>query len=83
VRTIKLPASTPDTFDRALAKAQTEIAGAEARAAVHGGEWMVLEGLARRYATRARLTGLFDDYARAQATWTGRSRSPGPGPGRT
>lgn len=68
VRQVKAPDDTPRTYDQALARAQDEVANAEARAAQHPGEWTILESLARRYAARARLTGSFDDYAAAQRT---------------
>jgi tetratricopeptide (TPR) repeat protein len=67
-RTIQIPADAPRTFDQALARAERDLANAQARAAQHPGEWVMLEGLARRYVARARLTGSYDDYAAAQAT---------------
>lgn len=66
VRQVKLPDSTPRTFDDALARAETDLAAARRRVAEHPDEWVFYEGLSRRYATRARLTGSFDDYAAAQ-----------------
>ncbi|MBX3485806.1 tetratricopeptide repeat protein [Phenylobacterium sp.] len=67
LRTMKLPDDAPRTFDDALARADAGLAAAKARVAEHPGEWVFLEGLSRRWSTRARLTGSFDDYAAAQA----------------
>lgn len=64
---VRLPDGTPRTFADALARADESLAAAKARVAEHPGEWVFLEGLSRRYSTKARLTGSFDDYAAAQA----------------
>lgn len=68
VRHVRLPPDAPRTYDQTLAKLDGDIARARLRAAAHANEWTVLEALARRYAARARLTGSFDDHARAQST---------------
>ena len=68
VRPVRLPADAPRSFAEALAQIDREIGYAQARADQHADEWMVLESLARRQAARAKLTGDFEDYARAQAT---------------
>jgi tetratricopeptide (TPR) repeat protein len=68
VRQAQPPADTPRTYAQALARADREVAYGQARAAGREDQWLVLEGLARRQAARARLTGSFDDYAAAQAT---------------
>jgi tetratricopeptide (TPR) repeat protein len=62
-----LPEGVARSYAQALAQADAEVAGAQALAAGRTSEWLVLEGLARRLAARARLTGSFDDYAAAQA----------------
>jgi tetratricopeptide (TPR) repeat protein len=67
LRPMKLPDDAPRTFADALARADAGLAAAKARVAEHPGEWVFLEGLSRRWSTRARLTGSFDDYAAAQA----------------
>src|SRR6185436_12474001 len=58
-----LPEAVPRTYAQALADADRDVASAEVRAAQHPDEWTILESLSRRYSTRARLTGSFDDYA--------------------
>jgi tetratricopeptide (TPR) repeat protein len=68
VRHVQPPADLPDTYAEALARAELDLANAEARAARHPDEWAVLESLAGRQASHARLTGAFEDYAAAQAT---------------
>ena len=67
LRPVKLPDTAPRTFAAALARADADLAAAQARVAEHPGEWVFLEGLSRRWSTRARLTGAFEDYAAAQA----------------
>jgi tetratricopeptide (TPR) repeat protein len=68
------PASESLTFNRdasdfeaALAKLDQEIAATRKRAAAQTNSWMVLEKVANLYMSRARLSGSYDDYAKAQA----------------
>jgi tetratricopeptide (TPR) repeat protein len=67
LRQMKLPDATPRSFGAALGRANIDLAAAQRRVGEHPGEWVFLEALSRRYSTRARLTGSFDDYAAAQA----------------
>jgi tetratricopeptide (TPR) repeat protein len=53
-------------FEAALAKLDAEIAGTTKRAAAQANSWMVLEKVAKLYMSRARLSGSYDDYAKAQ-----------------
>src|SRR5688572_11811472 len=67
-RSFKLPDGYPDTYGEALARANQEVADYVDRAASAPDQWLMLEALARRQATKARLTGDFADYAAARAT---------------
>ncbi|KIG14912.1 hypothetical protein DB30_06214 [Enhygromyxa salina] len=55
------------SFDAALAELDKNITATAERAAKQTDSWLVLEKLAGLYMSRARLSGSYDDYAKAQA----------------
>lgn len=67
VRQVKTPDATPANLAEALALADAGVAAARTQVASRPDDWVFHEALSRRHATRARLTGAFEDYAAAQA----------------
>ena len=55
-----------EAFDAALAAIDEQIAKAEARAKAHPDDWLVLEKIAGLWLRRARLSGDYDNYSKAE-----------------
>jgi tetratricopeptide (TPR) repeat protein len=60
------PAGVPQTYDEALARIDRAVKDAADRAMERRGEWLIHEAVARAYLGRAKLTGSFADYAKAE-----------------
>jgi hypothetical protein len=62
----RTPFGAPASYRQAIAEIDRAIADARERAEARADEWLMHEILARKYLSRARLSGSYDDYARAQ-----------------
>lgn len=61
------PPVTTETYAAALTRLDAQIESQRRRADTMATSWMPLRGLAASYMARARLTGSYDDYERAEA----------------